>query len=555
MIHYVGFYSEGNDKDKALDLTIEKNIIETNLKKKVDGYKFYTPSIIKQLGYHNHMLEFEPGLVSQNKGMNMVGNCAWRPLIILLEMEKIKDNDIVVYRDINCNKYPTLKNFNNFKTKVKQILKDVDYDFAIARHDTRITIIEHCKTNIIKEVALDEEFTSKFPLLLSTFLIFKKTPISIEFLKEWNRLCLVRKYIDGEPYGVLSKKFKWSTPEQSIMSVIVSNWVYEGKNNIPKTYPNFMINNKTRDFDNYLYPSDFSYLKEGYGTKTPNYNTYYIFSLLCIITLCLNKMYGIILIFILLLLYVFDKKFEGFENKKGLLVLFGESCREGRADYKKTDSEYGYTSQMKASDTHLDLIQHINDKYGYKMDVSITTYDTKYENEIKDKYSAYNLNYNSEKELIGGNKIFNKAIKNIKHTNYDFILFMRMDIHLKDKFKEIFKIYDKIMFPWQEWSLEPCLENGEPRVADSIIYVPSTYYQVLQGFSGYHDAWSDIKQKYNLKNEDMGFMIDTYHTTNSYDGWNPLYYLSGRETTDKWIDSDKKNNYNETNIISCIFNA
>ena len=85
------------------------------MKKKVDGYKFYTPSIIKQLGYHNHMLEFEPGLVSQNKGMNMVGNCAWRPLIILLEMEKIKDNDIVVYRDINCNKYPTLKNFNNFK--------------------------------------------------------------------------------------------------------------------------------------------------------------------------------------------------------------------------------------------------------------------------------------------------------------------------------------------------------------------------------------------------------------------------------------------------------
>ena len=543
MIHYVGFYSEGNGKDKALDLTMEKNIIETNLKKKVDGYHFYTPSIIKELGYHNHMLEFEPGLVSQNKGMNMVGNCAWRPLIILLEMEKIKENDIVVYRDINCNKYPTLKNFNNFKTKVKQILKDVDYDFAIARHDTPITIIEHCKTNIIKEVALDEEFTSKFPLLLSTFLIFKKTPISIEFLKEWNRLCLIRKYIDGEPYGILSKKFKWSTPEH----------------NIPKKFPNFMINNKTRDFDNYLYPSDFSYLKnqntiEGFGKNT-NDKVYYILFGLLVISLIIHFNYTSIIL-ILCVVYLFlNKSIEGFENKKGLLVLFGESCREGRADYKQTDSEYGYNCQMKASDTHLDLIQNINDKYGYKMDVSITTYDTKYENEIKDKYSAYNLNYNSEKELIGGNKIFNKAIQNIKNTNYDFILFMRMDIHLKDKFKEIFKIYDKIMFPWQEWSLEPCLENGEPRVADSIIYVPSNYFNVLQGFSGYHDAWSDLKKKYNLKNEDMGFMLDTYHTTNSYDGWNPLYYLSGRESTDKWIDSDKTNKYNETNIISCIFNA
>jgi len=175
-----------------------------------------------------------------------------------------------------------------------------------------------CKTNIIKEVALDEEFTSNFPLLLSTFLIFKKTPISIEFLKEWNRLCLVRKYIDGEPYGVLSKKFKWSTPEQSIMSVIVSNWVYEGKNNIPKTYPNFMINNTTRDFDNYLYPSDFSYLDmqntiEGFGKNT-NDTVYYILIGLLIISLIIHFNYTSIIL-ILCVVYLFlNKSIEGFEN-------------------------------------------------------------------------------------------------------------------------------------------------------------------------------------------------------------------------------------------------
>ena len=40
-VYYVGFYSEGNNKDKALDLTSEKNIVEQHLQNKVDGYNFY----------------------------------------------------------------------------------------------------------------------------------------------------------------------------------------------------------------------------------------------------------------------------------------------------------------------------------------------------------------------------------------------------------------------------------------------------------------------------------------------------------------------------------
>ena len=54
------------------------------------------------MGYDKHMIDFNnAGVVSMNPGMNHIGNCAWRPLIILLELQKLNNNDIVVYRDIH----------------------------------------------------------------------------------------------------------------------------------------------------------------------------------------------------------------------------------------------------------------------------------------------------------------------------------------------------------------------------------------------------------------------------------------------------------------------
>lgn len=323
-IHFVGFYSEGTPHDKGINLNKEKNIIINELKNEVDSYSFYTPKKILDMGYDKHMIDFNnAGVVSMNPGMNHIGNCAWRPLIILLELQKLNNNDIVVYRDINCTKYPDLKNFKNFKNKVNNILTDVNYDFAIPRHSTNEKIIEHCKTNIIKDLAINQEFTSEFPLLISTYLIFKKTNNSIQFLNEWNDACLIRKYIDGEIYGEMSPKFKWSTPEQSIMSVIISNWVYEQKNDIPLKYPNFMINNKTRDFYNYLYSTNYEYLKlikyniEGFSS-TNNYNniSYIILILLCVISIIITNKSYLQVYFCLIIIYtIFSNKiYENYEN-------------------------------------------------------------------------------------------------------------------------------------------------------------------------------------------------------------------------------------------------
>lgn len=565
-INYVGFYSEGGDKDRGIDLTKEKKTVEQNLKGNVDGYMFYTPSMLKKMGYSNHMVDYEePGLVSANAGMNHIGNCAWRPLIILLELQKLNDGDVIVYRDINCVKYPSLKNFDNFKKTIKKVLDFYEYDFAIFRQNEKYVLEQFCKPNIIDEVAIDKEFTKNFPLALSGYVIFKKTDVSIEFLKEWDRLCLVDEYINGQQYGELSPKFKWFTPEQAIMGVLLSNWVYERKHNIPKTFPNFMWDDN-RNYIDYSIAKNYDYLKiihespviEGFGKN--NDMSYIVLLVLLLFALIIHFNIYLALIFVVAGVLYLNKPVETFQNK-GLVILYGDNCRDRRDGVKRKDTHFGYLSQMEACDSHVKFINYIKKKEKIDIDVSITTYDTKYESEIKKKYDNL-IQYSSEKKLIGLNPLFAKCYKDIKDKadEYSFILFIRLDLILKDDVKKTIKLGgNKILFCWQEWTRGACFTNKEPRVATCIYYFPKKYFYILdKGTDADHNIMDYIKRKYKLTNDHFGFMINTFHASHPVDDWNPLYYFAGynknqNKTYDEWHDKDVINGFNEDNLIRCNF--
>jgi hypothetical protein len=242
MVNFVSFYSEGGNYDKGLDLLESKNIMIENLKENNIKYSLYTPRILKNLGYNNHVKEYSnSGLVSANPNANMTGFFAWKPLVILLELEKVNNGDIIVYRDCNCIKYPQLKNFTNFQKNIDEIYNIVNFDFVITVENEHLKIGQHCKKNVIDDLAINKEFTRNFPLLVANFITCKKSATSIEILKEWNKYCLIDKYIDGEQYGELYPEFRWHTPEQSILGVLISNYVYQNKYNIPKKYPNLIL--------------------------------------------------------------------------------------------------------------------------------------------------------------------------------------------------------------------------------------------------------------------------------------------------------------------------
>lgn len=244
-IHYISFCSEGEPHDKGLNLSGSKQQLTEILDKTEIPYFFYSPRFLKENGYGEYVKEHEKsGLVSMNPSMNMVGFCAWKPLIMMLELEKMNDGDILVYRDCNCEKYGQLKDFTDFHETIESIMNIVNFDFFIPVEDNRLTLGQHVKTNVIRDLAIDVEFTRKYPLLIANIMICRKSTVSMQILEEWKTNCLKDEYINGEQYGELFPEFRWYTPEQGILGVLISNYVLEGRFNIPKNYPNLMFGNR-----------------------------------------------------------------------------------------------------------------------------------------------------------------------------------------------------------------------------------------------------------------------------------------------------------------------
>lgn len=104
----------------------------------------------------------------------------------------------------------------------------------------------------------NHSFSFESPALIANFIVVRKSSISVELLKEWLTACSKEEWINGEQYGELDSQFKHSTPEQSLLSVIIYNWIRERKYNIPLQYP--FISFQGRNIKKIKYNYDFSHL-------------------------------------------------------------------------------------------------------------------------------------------------------------------------------------------------------------------------------------------------------------------------------------------------------
>ena len=268
----------------------------------------------------------------------------------------------------------------------------------------------------------------------------------------------------------------------------------------------------------------------------------------------------ILIIILILIIFKLSKVYkEGFEDKC-LLVLYGESFRDGLNQERNKDTERSFLNQMIACDSHLKFINTIQNKYNINTDVVISTYDTKYENKLKEKYKNNNLIYKSQSELIGPSKIAQKGIENINYNKYKFILFTRNDVFLKDQFINEFIIYDKIMYLSQNITSFDCYIDKTTRVISPsvnpiIMYVPNNYFNIVNEIDVEHMSWYLLKQKYNYDRNEIGFILNGHHDSNTFSGWNPYYKLVGRNETNNWVDKDKENTYLKNNscykILEC----
>jgi hypothetical protein len=248
--HFVTFRTEGPPNDKGFDLLHCEEEMKKN-SNEFQTFEIYTPKRLRDAGFEQYVKEYPScGVARSNPHCQNIGFFAWKPKIILEELLKVNDGDIVVYRDCNCKKYPSLNDFSNIQQHSLNLLNIASFDFVIPREDSSnfLTLGKFCKTNVIKSLAKDVNFTRRFPLLIANHIIVRKSSVTVALVEEWLKHCENEEFIDGNVYGEMFPEFMWFTPEQGILGVIISNWIIDKK--IPASYPGIVFNN--RNLSQYL---------------------------------------------------------------------------------------------------------------------------------------------------------------------------------------------------------------------------------------------------------------------------------------------------------------
>ena len=203
---------------------------------------------------------------------------------------------------------------------------------------------------------------------------------------------------------------------------------------------------------------------------------------------------------------------------KGLILFLGETFRlSGQGTLNRGDPS-SYTEQIKACNSHISFINNIHAYNNADIKVYISTYTTQYDSKLLDIYKKYLIGYTIHKQLLGLQKLFRDTIQKV-NLNYDFILYIRIDLFLKDHFTTIINPFAQhISYP-SICFIPHHKINGHPRVNDTMLFIPNKYFKYLTKISIYHD---------------LGTMLYTYHDSDSKKDYNPIYYIVNRPQTDKF---------------------
>jgi hypothetical protein len=231
--------------------------------------------------------------------------------------------------------------------------------------------------------------------------------------------------------------------------------------------------------------------------------------------------------------------------KKSLLILFGESFRLGGQGNRNIGSEQSYGAQLKAAQTHINFILNLQ-KQNINMVVCINSYTTQYDNDLINIYKDVLYDSVFYTKLLGQNKLIHNCIERININDYNFILCMRIDLFLKDRFMEIFNPdSNTILFP--SICFEPYHKVGNhPRVNDMMMFIPQKYLNFFKEkkFDLSHNTWYDLIEKHHFNYNDLDMMLNTYHDSDSAKDNNPIYYIVNRPENSNHTTKKKFDKYN-----------
>ena len=218
---------------------------------------------------------------------------------------------------------------------------------------------------------------------------------------------------------------------------------------------------------------------------------------------------------------------------KLLIVSVGQTFRAGSWMSTEVGDRTAVPGQREAVESHLAFARYVNARFGVTSDFIVNTYSSPFQNDLVSwypegthfKFGTITPGMYSD---VAYQKLLDEALNATSLSQYCAVVFIRADIFLKPGFFHYFRFFDKITFSFILGKSISKDEFSRPLVGDILLHVPNSYFQIFRnGFRLFHDSY----RFYSVAS--MGFMVNTYHWSNSADDVNPLYYIVNRKVANE----------------------
>lgn len=248
------FFTEGPPDDRGLPLVDVNRRFRDAVSPYVDHYVAYNPKMLAALGPEGaescadltHWLQEHPHrheLGHYNRVWARVGFSRWKALLIrdYLARDTVRMGDIVLYHDVNCVKYPQyLEGIAEWRSLCVEILDTLGCDvFAPAG----LPLFWDVKASLIRRYLRDVDRYERG--VWSGLLVIRKSPQSLAFVDEWQRMCADLDNSSPLPNPNPDRHVIWHSVDQSVLGVLALMWKRDGR--LPADWPRYGEGNRVFD--------------------------------------------------------------------------------------------------------------------------------------------------------------------------------------------------------------------------------------------------------------------------------------------------------------------
>lgn len=224
-VHFVSFYTEGEPHDRALNLTRSRDIYQNAISPYVSSMKFYNRRELDSRNETKYLVEHISGPVHSNAETEKIGYLRWKPYIILEELKKADDGDIVYYRDVNVLKYDGILTgvSDTYRTVVK-VLEDTEHgDLFVPIEGYPCPLVkQYVKKEVINAMMPRCDWIGERQLYNASVVVAKKTARTIAFMEEWLEWCKDDNLLKSDyNKDIQDPTFRWNTQEQAILNMLL----------------------------------------------------------------------------------------------------------------------------------------------------------------------------------------------------------------------------------------------------------------------------------------------------------------------------------------------